>query len=301
MTRLARRFSLLLLLTACATVPAHVQEAPPPAGTVRYVAGGDARNDVSHVLPWAFEEARRLQATAFLFLGDMEVLPQFDGHFEEVLRGLDPVAFYPAIGNHEVKQAVPNPAEKAALVQKFQNNFLGTARTPVWSALADRVTYSVNLPGGLHFIALDNVSQKGFGAAQLAWLSTDLEQARHDPAVRAIVVGMHKALAGNGATGHSMDEDGDVGAAESAAALALFVQAHVDLILASHEHGFWEFQQQGIHTIISGGLGAPLAKAAGKDHAFHHLLQLEVNSAGLQVKVIRFEGRSTYEKGADID
>jgi 3',5'-cyclic AMP phosphodiesterase CpdA len=297
MIRRSRWLLLLLLAGACATLPLR---APPP-GTTRYVAGGDARNDVSHVLPWSFTKAKKLQATAFLFLGDMELTPDLDGHFEHVLQGLDPIPFYPAIGNHEVKQVEGSSLTRSELVQRFQSNFLGSRRTPSQSAVPGRIAYSTTLRGGLHFVVLDNVSQKGFGADQLAWLAADLEQARRDPSVKAIVVGMHKALAGNGMTRHSMDEDGDVGAADSAAALALFVKAHIDLLLASHEHGFWDYQQQGIHSIISGGLGAPLAVAAGKEHAFHHLLQLDLSDAGLQVKVVRFGGRSTYETGEEDD
>lgn len=295
-------FLIALLLPAWAgAVAPPAQDDAPPSGTVRYIAGGDARDDLSHVLPWAFAEAKKRHATAFLFLGDMELTPQLDGHFEKILQDLDPIPFYPTIGNHEVKQLGRFEVEKAEMTRRFLSNFLGTPRTPAKSALGDRVTYSVTLPGGLHFIALDNVSQKGFGAAQLAWLAADLEQARRDPSVRAIVVGMHEALALNGATHHSMDDDGEVGAADSAAALALFQKAHVDLILASHEHGYWDYEQGGIHSIITGGLGAPLKGSAGKEHAFHHLLELDLNDSGLQVKVVRFPGRSSFLKGVDPD
>jgi hypothetical protein len=52
-----------------------------------------------------------------------------------------------------------------------------TAQTPASSAFADKLFYSVDLDGGVHFVALDNVSQVGFGAEQLAWLEGNLDDA----------------------------------------------------------------------------------------------------------------------------
>ena len=79
---------------------------------------------------------------------------------------------------------------------------------------------------------------------------------------------MHKALSGSGVTGHSMDEDevaDDPGRVrrDSARALQLFTRSGVELILASHEHGFLGVPAAGIGPrvsagFITGGLGAPL-------------------------------------------
>src|SRR5204863_8078302 len=127
----------------------------------------------------------------------------------------------------------------------------------------------VNLTGAVHFVALDNVSQRGFGADQLAWLDADLKTARADPAVKWIIVGMHKALAKNGVAKHAMDEDGDKAIADSDSAPALFLQYQVTLIVASHIHEYAKFVQGGIPSYITGGLGAPLARAPS-ENAFHH-------------------------------
>jgi hypothetical protein len=145
----------------------------------------------------------------------------------------------------------------------------------------------------VHFIALDNVSQAGFGPAQLAWLGHDLEQARAEPAIRYVVVGMHKPLAHNGISTHGMDSDGAQAIADSDAALALFVKHRVSLLVASHVHEFTHFNQAGIDSYITGGLGAPLDRS-GEDHAFHHFLQLDVGDDGIHVTVVRFEGKPVF-------
>jgi hypothetical protein len=171
---------------------------PPPEGVVRYIIGGDSRDDHAHVMPWALREAKARGASGFIFLGDMELTPGLDGHFEKELTYLDPIPFFPVLGNHEVKLFGFVGLGQGASEGAFRTRFLGTARTPLKSSLPTKIVYSVDLPGAVHFIALDNVSQNGFGADQLAWLSTDLEHTRADPSVKYIVVGMHKPLAKNG-------------------------------------------------------------------------------------------------------
>jgi 3',5'-cyclic AMP phosphodiesterase CpdA len=261
---------------------------------VRYVVGGDSRDDASHVLPWAFREAKARGASGFFFLGDMELTPQLDAHFAGELPALNPIPFYPALGNHEVRIFGFIPLGRHQAEKAFRARFLGTARTPITSSINDRVVYSVDLPGGLHFIALDNVSQDGFGSAQLAWLALDLEQARQNANVHHIVIGMHKPLAHNGVSTHGMDGDGAQAIADSDAALALFVKFKVALILASHVHEFAHFSQAGIESYITGGLGAPLDNS-GPEHAFHHFLQLDIaGDDAVKVSVVRFDGKPTF-------
>jgi hypothetical protein len=284
-------FFLSVSMLACGGAPKPVVPATiaVPAGTTRFIVGGDARNDASHVLPWAFREAKARGASAFFFLGDMELTPMCDARFRDELKILDPIPFYPALGNHEILFFGAIPLGVAGAEKAFRANFLDTPRTPVAASLPDRVVYSVDLAGGVHFISLDNVTAHGFGADQLAWLAADLEHAGSDPTVRHIFVGMHKPLANNGVSTHGMDKDGAQGIADSAAALALFQKAGVAAIFASHVHEFAQLTQGGISEYITGGLGAPLDRS-GPEHAFHHFLVVDVTDTKVTVDVIRFDG-----------
>jgi hypothetical protein len=94
-----------------------------------------------------------------------------------------------------------------------------------------------------------------------------------------------------------MDEDEDRDDAtrvrrESDQALDLFARYGVELILASHEHGYWEFASfargRAIRSFITGGLGAPLKRCAGPEHAFFHLLLVDVTKSGIDVTTMRY-------------
>ena len=92
-----------------------------------------------------------------------------------------------------------------------------------------------------------------------------------------------------------MDEDGPGAAADSEAALALFVKDRVELIVASHWHGLAEYAQRGIRSFITGGLGAPLDKNPGKEGGFHHMLVATVPAEGpIAIEVVRFPGPASY-------
>lgn len=273
--------------------PPAIVKMPLEDGHTRIVVGGDSRQDAAHVLPWAFKEAKARGASAFVFLGDMELTPSLDAHFRSELDDLGGVPFYPVLGNHEVRVFGMFNLGHATAERDFRMNFLETKLTPIRSSLDGKVVYSVNLPGHVHFVALDNVSQPGFGKDQLAWLRADLERASNNPAVRHIFVGMHKPLAKNGVTTHSMEEDGAAAIADSDAALEMFQRSRVELILASHLHEFVRFYQGGIRSYITGGLGAPLSRpvAAGGDHTFHHFLVIDVAGDAVKVDVVRFDGK----------
>ncbi len=296
---LAVLFACAVLVT-CATVSSPPAVRGTPGGDVRIIIGGDSRDDSSQVLPWAFREARARAASAFFFLGDMELTPQLDEHFRKALPLLGSVPFYPTLGNHEVRLFGISSLGHNAAEASFRKRFLDTPITPVHSSLPNQVVYGVTLPGGVHLVALDNVSQAGFGKDQLDWLERDLSAARQDPQVKYIIVGMHKPLAKNGKTTHSMDADGFQAIADADAALALMVKYDVSMIVASHLHAFMQLELDGIPMYITGGLGAPLDKG-GPDYAFHHFLQVDVGDKKLHVTVVRFDGKPSIGTGEDND
>ena len=276
----------------------------PPQGTIRLAIGGDSRDDVREVVPWAFKEARRRGAKAFLFLGDLELTPAEDEFFLKELKDLNPppsIPFYPLMGNHEVLSFGfhrRSDTESRERVKQFKDRFI---RVPVNLArFEDEVVYAADLEGNVHFIALDNVSRSGggFGPEQLAWLEEDLKAA--SAAKKVILVGMHKGLAHNPVTTHAMDEDGAAAIKDSDAALRLFSTYNVALVVVSHSHMYAAYNQHPAHqheieVRLTGGLGAPLVKGLRADEGgFHHFLLVDVppgeSKTPLQVEVVKFPG-----------
>jgi hypothetical protein len=269
----------------------------PQAAVARYVVAGDCRGDQGRVVPWAFGVAKARGAAGFVFLGDMELSPEKDDRFASRLSVLAPVPFFPILGNHETamrKRGQEAPAAEIARVfGAFRSRFLGTAATPVKSVFDDRLVYSIDLPGGVHLVALDNVTRSGFGQDQLAWLAKDLDDAGASGRAKHLVIAMHKALAGSGVTTHAMEEDGPKALADSTAAMALFEKAHVEVILASHYHGYADYVQHGIRSFMTGGMGAPLDE---KGPPGHHVIVASVPAEGpIAFEVVPFPGAPLLE------
>ncbi len=286
----------------CCAAYQHSDSLPdqPPQGVIRLAIGGDSRDDRSHVLPWAFREARRRGARAFFFLGDMEITRLADRFFVAQLAELHGIPFYPLLGNHEVEflGVIKLPGSRHA-VKEFKEDFL--VAPGVKLAPLPEVAYAADLAGFVHFIALDNVSPsgEGFGAGQLAWLAEDLRAA--SAAKKLILVGMHKPLARNPITTHSMEEDGADAIRDSDAALALFKQYGVAMVFVSHSHMYASYRQDSVEVRLTGGLGAPLVKGlAETDGGFHHFLLLDIppreSRTPLHVEVVRFHGTPTRDQ-----
>jgi hypothetical protein len=290
--------------TACCAAYQHsdpLSDAPPP-GVTRLAIGGDSRDDHAGVVPWAFKEAGRRGAKAFFFLGDLELTPAEDELFLRKLPDLGNVLFYPAMGNHEVETLGfirMSASESRERVKEFKERFV-KAHGVTLADIGDAVAYSADLEGGIHLIALDNVSRKGegFGSEQLKWLAADLDAA--SAAKKIILVGMHKGLAKNPVTTHAMDEDGPSAIQDSDAALALFKKYKVAMVFVSHSHMYAAYHQDGLEVRLTGGLGAPLVKGLSEDNGgFHHFLLVDVARAGstppLLVQVVKFPGPPTKD------
>jgi len=275
----------------------------PPLGVTRLAIGGDARDDHAGVVPWAFKEATKRGAKAFFFLGDLERTYAEDDLFLHKLPDLGEVLFYPTMGNHEVETLgfARMPAEESRhRVKEFKEKFV-KAHGVNLADISDVVVYSVDLEGGIHLIALDNVSRQGegFGPEQLKWLATDLAAA--NGAGKIILVGMHKGLAKNPITTHAMDEDGPNACKDSDAALALFKKYKIAMVFVSHSHRYAAYSQDGLAVRLTGGLGAPVVKGlTAENGGFHHFLLVDVPSAAgstpLLVQVVKFQGPATMDQ-----
>ena len=289
---------------ACCVAYQHSDPLPdqPPPGVTRLAVGGDSRDDHAGVVPWAFKEASKRGAKAFFFLGDLELTPAEDELFLQKLPELGSVLFYPAMGNHEVETLgfvrMPAP-ESRQRVKEFKDKFVKVHGVNL-ADIGDAMAYSADLEGGIHLIALDNVSRKGegFGAEQLKWLAADLDAAH--AAEKIILVGMHKGLAKNPVTTHAMDEDGPNAIQDSDVALTLFKKYKVAMVFVSHSHMYAAYNQDGLEVRLTGGLGAPLVKGLSEDSGgFHHFLLVDVlhskSNTPLLVQVVKFPGSPTKD------
>src|SRR5262249_40227683 len=98
------------------------------------------------------------------------------------------------------------------------------------------------IQNGIDFITLDNGSNEQFDAAQMAWCEKVLARDESDPAVRTVVVGMHKALPDSISYSHSMSESPDIVSIESGRQVYRdLLKAQNDFhkkvyLLASHSH-----------------------------------------------------------------
>ncbi len=110
------------------------------------------------------------------------------------------------IGNHET---IPPKTRQEYLAQ-----FADWLGAPVLRALRlqddpdDHLlkAYYHWVEAGVDFINLDNASAEQFESAQVEWFEGVLARDAINPAIRAIVVGMHAALPDSISAGHSMNE-----------------------------------------------------------------------------------------------
>jgi hypothetical protein len=152
-------------------------------------------------------------------------------------------------------------------------------------------TYYHWIRDGVDFINLDNATPDQFDDAQLKWVQAILQRDLNDPAIRAVVVGMHEALPESIARGHSMSDSPSAEASGIAVYNQLLTvkKSKAVYVLASHSHFIMEgvfetayWQQHGgvLPGWIVGTAGAvryPLPPAAAqakfaKTHVYGYLL-----------------------------
>ena len=136
--------------------------------------------------------------------------------------------FYSVIGNHD--------------------KFWGGLRN--YEKMFGRTYYSWDNSGS-HFIAIDNISSKGLGAAQLAWLKADLAANKDKPKF----IFMHKPMFD--ITGSFPDQVMKP-EAQAQNLMRLFEQNRVVAVFCGHIHGYAKERVNGIAYIVSGGGGAYL-------------------------------------------
>jgi hypothetical protein len=235
----------------------------------RFAVSGDSRNCGDVVMPAIAKSVRAHGGEFYWHLGDFRIGYDVDedmqtalgekmpiGEYQKIawddfiqhqIEPFRPVAVHLGIGNHELYLHENTPAGQdeshAEFITKF-SKWLGGSKTAYYHWKSHQVD----------FISMDNSRSSGFEDAQLEWLEKVLQEDRADKTVKAVVVGMHRALPNSLACGHSMNGDPSASADDNLKSLQSGRRAYEDLwhfqdtthkhvyVLASHSH----FYMQGI-------------------------------------------------------
>ncbi|MBC7234555.1 MAG: metallophosphoesterase [Chloroflexi bacterium] len=181
-------------------------------------------------------------------------------HVAELLAELT-VPFYPVPGNHD--------------------NGDGLLSAYLRHSGAPAAHYSLD-QGPAHFSFI-NSSLGSVDQDELEWLAADL--AATDRPVK--VVTLHHPPFDPAGTSHIMARGNE-------AFMALVEAQNVDLVLSGHIHSFDDARRNGVRYIITGGGGAPLYPAKGRE-AFYHYVLVRIQEGDIAVEVVRLETASWIE------
>lgn len=332
----------LPLTTLCQSSPKKTKNKTPKTTTKtwNFAVSGDSRNCGDVVMPAIAMGARHDNAVFYWHLGDLRWIVGVDQDLNRVYKNQDKtisiddyrklawddfiqsqlnafanMPFYLGIGNHELYP----PKTRAEFVTVF-TRWLDTEELRAQRLKDDPndhlvKTYYHWIRDDVSFINMDNASKEEFDAAQILWFESILKRDTQDPAIRAIVVGMHEALPQSISSDHSMDM-WPLGEQTGLQVYHDLLQAQNEgkkkiYILASHSHYFldgtyqtdyWKNHGGVLPGWIIGTAGAeryplpPAAKDAisSKTNVYGYMLAT-VNPRGSPPGTIRFEFKQIDE------
>jgi len=255
---LCTRIFVTLVLATMMAAPSAKPRKPAPAAW-HFAVSGDSRNCGDVVMPSIAADAHANNATFYWHLGDLRAIYDFD----EDYRGQNPKApiieylktawldfqssqiapfgdtpFFLGIGNHET---VP-PKTRDEFTLTFAD-WLNAPEIRSQRLKDDPQDHQVRtyyhwVRDGVDFINLDNATPDQFDAAQAKWIKGVLKRDSDDPAIRAVVVGMHEALPESIARGHSMSDtpNGEASGLAVYNDLLTVKKTKAVYVLASHSH-----------------------------------------------------------------
>jgi predicted phosphodiesterase len=251
----------------------------PPAGraSFKFVVFGDtrSRHELHRKVIAAIE---KLDPDFVVHTGDLvndgydtSLWPTFFDIERELLRK---TVFFPVLGNHERDNA------------RFYEFF--DVKLPY---------YSFNW-GAAHFAMIDsdvpNVAsgsgaRERFWTEQTRWLEDDL--ARNQKADFRFVVMHHPAYTVNITKGGHVSQ-------ETQTLVPLFEKYKVAAVFAGHDHNYQHHLKNGVHYIVTGGGGAPLAPAEAplpgnitlKVESVEHYVPIEVEGNQAHIRAIALDG-----------
>ncbi len=188
-----------------------------------------------------------------------------------------------------------NAARKPLLVAPGNHDIREGGRAPYYEAFGP--FYYAFRVGDAAFVVLDDADERGFEPSQWDWARRALARARSaryrfvlfhvplfdprgrtDPGwLRAVLPGPARDLLFH----HSLaDPDAARGYARA------FRELGVTRIFASHIHGFYRGEWEGVPFTITGGAGAPLV-GVDPAHDFYHYVKVTVGPGGVREEVVR--------------
>lgn len=262
-----RQLSLGVALVSFAALPVHAQGQPVESASQawRFAVSGDSRNCGDVVMPAIAAGALARQVAFYWHLGDLRKMYDFDediqhetehrarpmstseyragawGDFiENQIMPFGSTPFVVGIGNHEL---VP-PKTRDEFIAEFAD-WLGSPTLKAQRLADDPKDHRLKayfhwVERGVDFIYLDNASSDQFDTPQLKWFKGVLARDLADPAVKTLVVGMHRALPESISFGRSMNESAqgtESGHSVYGALLRARSDGHKNVyVLASHSH-----------------------------------------------------------------
>ncbi len=231
------------------------------ADEFHFVVLGDAQFHQPEKFNRLIDQVRRLRPAFVIQVGDLiegynsdlqEIRREWE-RFADQVAPLDPVAFLPVPGNHDVfggeKQVDPR---LEAMFEEF------------WGPLYWAFTYKNTLLVSLNSDSVEGANQ--ITGQQLAWLQETL--AKHDAEHTFVFMHRPPLLLANAEALHK-----------------LFLQHGVSHVFYGHHHHYHFFTQDGIAYTMTNA-----AANSAHDHhgvgGFHHLLQVSVRGAEVDVAVI---------------
>jgi hypothetical protein len=259
---MARRTLLLLAIVSPLVVVASAKQASDRPWS--FAVSGDSRNCGDVVMPAIAESVLAHNPKFYWHLGDFRIGYAEDGDMKQsdgmmspdeyhkrawddfIEHQIEPFGSLPVhlgIGNHELYLHGTTREDETLSHEDFVTKFAK------WLGGASYYDWNV---GRVHFINLDNSADAGFDDRQMTWLEGLLKADTSNDTVRAVVVGMHRALPNSLACGHSMNGDPYSSAEDNLKSLETGRRAYADLrrfqnttgkhvyVLASHSHLYME-------------------------------------------------------------